>query len=345
MIFLTAIKKAALVILCIFTVTTMAIAQPAKPELKFNNNGKFKILQLTDIHYNFAEPVHAQSSIEFIREAVALVQPDLIMVTGDVVVSQNTRKAWQDIAGVLSESKIPWAVVLGNHDSEYELTNRQIIELLLDYPYNLTENGPENISGNGNYVLTVTASASAEKTAAALYCFDTRKQHQWITYDQMDWYRQQSRRLTEQNAGTPLPALVFYHIPVPEFKEVIGKPTTTGVKNEDVCSPTLNSGSFTAMHECKDVMGIFVGHDHDNNYIGCLHNICLAYGYKSGRQSYGNIGRGVRVIELYEGERKFTTWLLKLYDCSPKEKTWTHIDNITPQLTVTYPDSFREESK
>ena len=50
------------------------------------------------------------------------------------------------------------------------------------------------------------------------------------------------------------------------------------------------------MYECGDVMGIFAGHDHDNNYIGCMHGICLAYGYKSGRQSYGKIGRGVRVI-------------------------------------------------
>jgi hypothetical protein len=345
MVLLTTVKKAVFAILCSFLVTTVTTAQSTKPELKFGNDGKFKIMQLTDIHYNFAEPAHAQSSIEFIREAVALVQPDLIMVTGDVVVSKDTRKAWQDIVGVLSESKIPWAAVLGNHDSEYELTNRQIIELLTDYPYNLTENGPENISGNGNYVLTVGASASAGKTAAVLYCFDTKKQHQWIAYDQMDWYRQQSSRLTEQNAGIPLPALAFYHIPVPEFKEVIGKPTTAGIQKESVCSPVLNSGSFTAMHECKDVMGIFVGHDHDNNYIGCLHNICLAYGYKSGRQSYGDIGRGVRVIELCEGERKFTTWLLQLYDCAPKEKTWIQIKNPTPQLIVTYPDSFQENSK
>jgi hypothetical protein len=74
-------------------------------------------------------------------------------------------------------------------------------------------------------------------------------------------------------------------------------------------------------------------------------NICLAYGYKSGRQSYGDIGRGVRVIELYESERKFTTWLLQLYECSLRGKVWTHIDSVTPQYTVTYPDSFLEESK
>jgi hypothetical protein len=230
--------------------------------------------------------------------------------------------------------------VFGNHDPEHELTNRQIIDLLSEYPYNLTENGPEDIFGNGNYVLTVSPSSPGKQTAAAtLYCFDTK--HEWLHYDQMDWYRRHSRRFAGENGGKPLPSLAFYHIPVPEFNEVIGKPTTVGVKQEDVCCPDLNSGSFTAMYECGDVMGIFVGHDHDNNYIGCLHNICLAYGYKSGRQSYGDIGRGVRVIELHEGERKFTTWLLQFYECDTKEGTWTPVGNVTPQYKVTYPDSFK----
>jgi hypothetical protein len=342
MVFLTALKKTVLTVCIIFIVASMPVAQTVKPVLKFDGNGRFKIMQLTDIHYNLADSVYAQCSIEFIRESVAAVAPDLIMLTGDVVVSQDTRRAWRNIADVLSEFKIPWAVVFGNHDPEKDLTNRQIIELLSDYPFNLTENGPENISGNGNYVLTVAASASDGKTAAILYCLDSKQQHQWIAYDQMDWYRQQSRRFCEQNGGTPLPALAFYHIPVPEFKDVIGDSLTIGLYGEEVCSPTLNSGSFVAMYECRDVMGIFVGHDHDNNYIGCLHNICLAYGYKSGRQSYGTIGRGVRVIELCEGERKFITWLLKLYDCNPKEKTWIRVKNLTPLLRVTYPDSFRK---
>jgi hypothetical protein len=233
--------------------------------------------------------------------------------------------------------------VLGNHDSEYELTNRQIIDLLAEYPYCLAENGPEDIFGNGNYVLPVLSSPSDGRTAAALYCFDTGKQHQWLRYDQMNWYRQYSRRFAADNGGTPLPSLAFYHIPVPEFNEVLNKPATVGLQEEKVCCPELNSGSFTAMHECGDVMGIFVGHDHDNNYIGCLQNICLAYGYKSGRQGYGKVGRGVRVIELHEGERKFTTWLLQLYECDQEENTWTPAANTEPRYMVTYPDSFGEK--
>lgn len=338
-------KKTVAVFLCGMIVASFAAAQqPAKPELKFGKNGRFKIMQVTDVHYR-SDSKDAKSSLEFLREAVRLVQPDLIMLTGDIVVSENTRREWQDVAGLMTGFKIPWAVVLGNHDSEYELTNRQIIDVLAEYPDNLTENGPEDVTGNGNYVLPVMSSTQPGKQAAVLYCFDTRKQHQWIDYTQMDWYRRQSRLFAGQNGGKPLPALAFYHIPVPEFNEVIGKPTTVGLQQEQVCCPASNSGSFVAMLECGDVMGIFVGHDHDNNYIGCLHGICLAYGFKSGRQGYGKIGRGVRVIELCEGERKFNTHLLHLYDCNRDAGTWTPVRPVATLYPATYPDSFVEEGK
>jgi predicted MPP superfamily phosphohydrolase len=323
--------------------TLHATAQPAKPGLKFNDNGKFRIMQMTDLHYHYGQPERAASTLAFIREAVERVRPDLIMVTGDLVVSEDTRRAWQDVAGALNESQTPWAVVLGNHDSEYELTNRQIIDLLAEYTYSLTENGPEDVTGNGNYALPVLSSSPDGQPAAVLYCFDTRKQHNWLRYDQMNWYRQQSLRFATANGGRQLPSIAFYHVPVPEFNEVIGQPTTVGLQQEEVCCPRQNSGSFTAMQENGDIMGIFIGHDHNNNYIGCLHNVCLAYGYKSGRQSYGEIGRGVRVIELHEGERKFTTWLLQLYECENKEGTWTPVTDVKPRYTVTYPDSFVEK--
>ncbi len=68
-------------------------------------------------------------------------------------------------------------------------------------------------------------------------------------------------------------------------------------------------GLFAAILEMQDVMGVFAGHDHDNNYIGPLHGIALAYGQKSGFGSYGNAPRGARIIELIEGKSGFTSWI------------------------------------
>jgi hypothetical protein len=134
--------------------------------------------------------------------------------------------------------------------------------------------------------------------------------------------------------------MAFFHIPLPEFKEIMGKNTTVGIQREVVCSPDLNSGLYTAMFESKDVMGVFAGHDHNNNYIGCLRNICLAYGNATGRQTYGDIGRGARVIELVEGERKFDTWILKLYECNRDKDIWISTNDYERKYFVTYPDSF-----
>jgi hypothetical protein len=160
---------------------------------------------------------------------------------------------------------------------------------------------------------------------------------------QLEWYRQQSAAFTAANGNKPLPSLAFFHIPLPEYREVIDLPTTVGQYNEEVCNFRINSGVLANFIACGDVMGTFVGHDHSNNYIGCLHNICLAYGYSSGRQVADSIvGRGVRIIELFEGERRFNTWLLKLYDSNFFGNIWQPLEKAETQFFVTYPDSFKE---
>ena len=66
---------------------------------------------------------------------------------------------------------------------------------------------------------------------------------------------------------------------------------------------------FCSMIEKKDVMGIFVGHDHDNDYIGIDQGIALAFGRTSGVDAYGKLERGSRIILMYEGESQFDTWI------------------------------------
>jgi hypothetical protein len=318
--------------------------------LRFNKDGKFKIVQFTDIHFQY-NSYRSDSALVLMKTVINREKPDLVVLTGDVVCSMNTPLAWLSLSKVLIDAKVPWAVVFGNHDAEfkYETTKKEIMETIVGMPYNLTIRGPENISGEGNYILEVISSKS-NKIAALLYFLDSQMypekglgNYDWIKFDQVDWYRKQSIAYTSSNNFNPYPALAFFHIPLPEYKEIIGKKTTYGSQIETVCSPDLNSGMYTAMLECKDVMGTFVGHDHNNNYIGCLRNICLAYGNTTGRQCYGNIGRGARVIELYEGERKFDTWILKLYECDRDKDIWYATNDYDRKLFVTYPDSFVEK--
>jgi len=156
-----------------------------------------------------------------------------------------------------------------------------------------------------------------EKASAILYCMDTNNKpaahkyghYDWIHFDQIQWYRQTSDDFTARNNNIPLPALTFTHIPLLEFKLIEGRETTAGNNYEGVASPDINSGAFCSMVEKKDVMGIFAGHDHDNDYIGMEQDIALAFGRISGIDAYGKLERGSRIILMYEDKFKFDTWI------------------------------------
>ncbi|MBK7106227.1 MAG: metallophosphoesterase family protein [Ignavibacteriae bacterium] len=310
-------------------------AQPMK-NLKFNEDGKFKILQFTDIHLDIQNQSETDSVINMMTDIIKKENPNLVVLTGDIVTSKPVEKAWEIVTEPMRKLEIPWAVVFGNHDYEQGSSNKEIMDYLVTLPYNFSEAGPENISGVGNYVLQVKSSDS-DNLKTILYFIDSNAytyekdneelgNYDWIKFDQIQWYRNISKNFTTNNDMKPLPALAFFHIPLPEYDLIKKFPTTIGDRDEEVCSPKINSGMYNAFLECGDVMGMFVGHDHNNNYIGTLNNIALAYGCKTGKNSYGDFDKGGRVIVLYEDERKFDTWI--------------HNTNEPSINFATYPDSF-----
>ena len=234
----------------------------------------------------------------------------------------------------VSKRKLPFVVTFGNHDNEQGMTREQLYDIIRQVPGNLMPDRGSVLSPD--YVLTVKASSDAKKDAAVLYCMDSHsysplkdvKGYAWLTFDQVNWYRQQSAAYTAQNGGKPLPALAFFHIPVPEYNEAASDENAIlrGTRMEEACAPKLNTGMFAAMKESGDVMGIFVGHDHDNDYAVMWKGILLAYGrFTGGNTEYNHLPNGARIIVLDEGARTFTSWI--------RQK-----DSIVDK--VTYPASF-----
>ncbi|WP_165041840.1 PA14 domain-containing protein [Dysgonomonas sp. ZJ709] len=291
------------------------VANASDIQLKFNKKGQFKIAQFTDLHWIHGSP-NSIKTAETIKHVLETEKPDVAILSGDVVWKDSVKEGWLTVAKIFEEAKTPWAITLGNHDSEDDLTRDGVFEFLEGMPYYIGEQG-EELTGCGNYSLPI-LSSQGSKIAAVLYCVDSNDypadqklgHYDWIHFDQIDWYRKTSDKYTAQNNGKPLPSLAFFHIPLPEYKEIIGKDTTHGAKNEEgVSSPVVNSGFFCSLMEKGDVMGTFVGHDHDNNYIGILHDIALAYGRVTGADAYGDFERGARIITMYEGENQFDTWI------------------------------------
>jgi len=290
----------------------------AEEPLKFNADGLFKIVQFTDMHfiYNSQE---SEVVITMMNEVLDIEQPDLVIFTGDIVTATPLKEGWEKVTETLVKRQIPWAVTLGNHDDEHDMKRRNILPFLEEIPYNLSESGESKVYGESNYVLPI-QDKKGEKTAALLYCFDSNAytpiqgvgEYGWFRISQIDWYRRVSTKWTGKNDGNPLPALAFFHIPLPEYNEAWSAKDEqlVGVKNEKVCSPALNSGMFAAMLHQGDVFGTFVGHDHNNDYFAPYCGIALCYGrFSGGENAYSDLKNGARVIVLKEGERQFVSRL------------------------------------
>jgi hypothetical protein len=283
--------------------------------LRFRPDHTFTIVQFTDTHFRNGEETDAKT-LALMTAVLDAEQPDLVIVTGDLLDGKKTQDPAAAIHTALAPVAargLPWAVVFGNHDDEGVLDRRALLAELQSIPGCLSEAGP--VSGVGNFVLPVLD--AQDQPAARLYCLDSNSYSEtalvgygWIRRDQIAWYEEQARRGREE-AGRVLPALAFFHIPLPEYDEVWDYHTCFGSKREPICCPRINTGFFAALHEAGEVMGTFVGHDHINDFEGDLFGIRLCYGLATGYGTYGpeTAPRGARVIRLTEGVGDFTTWM------------------------------------
>jgi len=307
-----------LVYILIFILASgFSINAQKKDRLEFNASGELKIVQFTDTHIELLEKKNLEV-YETVQKVLAAEKPDLVMVTGDIVTEDNPQEAFSRLAAIFEKAGIPYAMVFGNHDSEHNLPRKDVAAHIEKLPLCLNKTD-HSVEGFTNFVLPVYGKNG--KKAALIYCMDSNEYSTlepliggwgWFTHEQVGWFRKQSSKFTDENNGKPYPALAFFHIPFPEYNNAWNNKTIppVGVKNEDVCSPEINTGMFAAMLESGDVMGTFVGHDHVNDYIGIHYGIALAYGRvtKTSKDST-DPGPGGRVIVLKEGKREFDTWI------------------------------------
>lgn len=321
--------------LLIFCLLSLTSAAEARPQLRFHG-GKLRIVQFTDLHWD-DRSANCPATTATIRAIVSRERPDVAIVTGDVVTAKPGMDGWRHLVRIFEELRLPFIMEMGNHDAEFA-NKDSVYALLTASPWYAGERGPVEISGVGNCVVPVYGSrtTAVENTrgdgylpqasqtarqapAALLYCIDSNYyqpvkeygEYDWIHFDQIDWYRRMSSYYASLNAGKPLPALAFFHIPLVEMKVLQASDEVLGEKLEtEVCSADINSGLFAAFLEKQDVMGIFNGHDHNNDYMGMVRGLGMGYGRVTGADAGSDLKRGARIIDLYEGERRFDTWVV-----------------------------------
>lgn len=116
----------------------MAKPRPVGPQatLKVGEDGKFKIIQISDTHMvtgvgvckdaidrngqalpeSEADPL----TVKFLNEILDVEKPDLVILTGDQLHHDipDSQSALFKVVAPLTERSIPYAAVFGNHDAE-----------------------------------------------------------------------------------------------------------------------------------------------------------------------------------------------------------------------------------
>lgn len=293
----------------------MCIGQAfAQNTLRFKK-GLFKIVQITDLHYKLGVKASEQG-LACVREMVQTEKPDLVVVTGDIIYSAPADSTLSVVLKTFAKLGVPFCMTFGNHDYDFKTPAVAL--------YNQMQKTPNCVmpvlqGKNTDYSLPI-LSSNGKRTAAVLYCIDTHNKpaiggiggYQWISHNQITWYRQRSTVYKQKNGGRPVPSLAFLHIPLPEFNYATDNTQCPmyGSRLEKAYSPSLNSGMFASIKEMGDIMGVFCGHDHDNDYAVSYFNVLLAHGrFSGGNTEYNHLKRGARVIVLKEGKREFDTWI------------------------------------
>lgn len=294
----------------------------SQSSLKFNCDGTFKIVQFTDTHYKWGKKA-SEKATQCIIDIVDREDPDLVVFTGDQVYSDGVANSLNALTQPLVERGIAFASIFGNHDFQFDMTRPEMYDLMQSRDYSVMPERGEVDSPD--YALPI-YSSDCQKINRVLYLMDTHDssnasrtgqgRYDWLTEEQIDWYRNVSADYASGNGGTPVPALLFIHIPFPEYLDAVNAQPDSLVGNfrekSRICCSGFNSGMFDALKQVGDISAVFCGHDHDNDFATVWQNILLAYGrYSGGKTVYNHLGKpGARVIVLNEhNPNVILTWI------------------------------------
>ncbi len=207
--------------------------------LKFGDDGKFRILHLTDIHD--VEPImdddenreipesRDKETLNVIEKAVERTNPDLVVFGGDNISGyweeftyDYVQSTIQKITEPIRKRNIPLCVVFGNHDGEEGFHTEFQMMQYMEYPNCRSSLNDADVYGCGNCCVTI-KSSDGKKDAYAIWLIDSndyqRNSEGGLSYDcvhddQIDWYEKRAEELKKANGGNPLPAILFQHMPV-----------------------------------------------------------------------------------------------------------------------------------
>lgn len=347
-------KKILSVVLSVIMLLSMTLFASAEAPhgnvtLSFDKDGKFTIMNICDIQDGY--PLN-KATVTFICEALDTAKPDIVVLGGDNIELEvheegshgegvtceaancSNIKLFDEVVAPFVERNIPFTLVFGNHDAQGDKPSREW--QLKQYQRAggnlcLAYDAIEELHGCATHNLPV-LSSDKSKTAFNLWMFDCGDYvyfedgsdvYDCVREDQLNWYKDVSKKLETENGGK-VPSIAFQHIIVQEIFNASFIPTLpalgirkfvdgsafsflpnpftfTGMLLELPCPSYFNDGQWDAFAERGDVLGCVFGHDHVNSFIATYNGIDIIQSPTASFESYAdNTNRGVRIFTIDE---------------------------------------------
>lgn len=329
------------VVLSFFSFGVSAEDAAELTQLRFDTDGKFTVLQITDPQ---EDACIADGLVEFIEKSIEETDPDFIVLTGDIVENSragdisdseifkegvtvdgdyeatlaNTKKAVEQIFAPLEKSGIPYAVTQGNNDYSSDVTLEDWMKIYSEYPNCITAEYCDMLSGKIDYYVPVISSVSDEP-AFGIWMLDNGK---GFGEEQLKWFK------SYDNGNVP--GVVFEHIPVDDMGNLYEEcniwdegALINGTKAyrlndkiamghaEGIIEPGTTTEVFKAWKE-KNVVGAFFGHWHTSGFTGVWDGITLGLTYGCQFSKLGPYG--VRTVVFDEKTGSIETELYEYVD-------------------------------
>lgn len=314
--------------------------------LKFNQDGTFKVLMISDLQESSTYDPRSLRSVEILLDEC---RPDLVVLGGDncygpEIKNEADLKAFLDIFTVPMETRgIPWAHVFGNHDHDVPVPAARQQEIYEAYSMCVSGHTDETVHGKSNFMLPVYDRAG--EVALAVWGLDTNwfieelnpliGGSMWqaavlpqspvgsgvwgmLYFDQLMWYWNTSRQL-EETAGRKVPGLLCMHVAPYEYRTAYANPdicVKSGSYDEELGSTPFNTGLFSLLLQRGDIKGICCGHTHRNDFEAEYCGIRLFWDACVGYRCYGvDERRGGRLFVFHEDHpENFESYMVRTFD-------------------------------
>lgn len=284
-----------------------------------------------------------KKAMNAVAAMVTAEKPDLVVFTGDATFpflpysgTCNNKISAEMFINMMESLGCYWSMCFGNHETEtysyYGIDEVVKWYTNKDLKYCLFQEDPQDVDGHSNQLIKIKNSKGIVTEGIILLdshaytdndYFGLFHYYDNIHDNQIEWYKNQIIKLNNENKAIDREAknvdtLLFHHIPEEEFRFAWDEYKANGYKDTEnvkyVYGKCGESGEyihcarhenqmFETVLEMESTKGIFVGHDHMNNFSVIYKGVRLTYGMSIDYLAYAGLDkvptqRGCTVIEV-----------------------------------------------